>query len=297
MTHFSYKSFHEYYTNFDDTALYESSPDISAIIYDCKAFFSNEHAKKPNEARKFRYTYTKCAPKLTTLSSEHHKSFHHGIYFLLNERQSLQHDKQIFFVYPRKKYISNTPIQTRHFYGDHFSFQYIEDNQNSVNIHETEYIPRNQEESRGVTIHTYVNTKDDIPLPTRTTYPRVFSDLPEASRNLLIDIMNPQLLHGGAKKTQDGGTKKTYRRRVAPSLPLTERTVGFFQNKTIGEFCQTYNIAQIACICFDGVCSVTFQSQLPDQTALGFSFEASNTAFSETLAREELLRYIKSRQG
>ena len=152
MTHFSYNQFHEYYTDFNNDALYESSDELNALIYDCKAFYGEKHNRKARELRKFRYNLIEKAPRLRVLSAEYHRHFHHGVFFLLNERQwrqSKELSEQVMFVYPRKKDIMDTRIESQHFYGDHLSFQYVKDTELPVNIHETVYIPTLPDETVG----------------------------------------------------------------------------------------------------------------------------------------------------
>lgn len=102
----------------------------------------------------------------------------------------------------------------------------------------------------------------------------------------LIDIMNPDRLH-----QLGGSAKKTYKRKTTRFN--TKRTVGYFQNKVIGEFCQKFEVKQIVCIHFDGVCSVMFESMAVDP--FGFAFETESLVESEV--REELASYVKTALG
>jgi hypothetical protein len=187
---FVYSQFHKYYTDASNSHIYETSKDLSAIIYDCKAFYPKDHKKLPEKQRKFRFNYIENAPKLKELSEIYHKTHHFGIYFLLNERQSLKLTDQIFFVYPTLKTqlsLANDD-SPKHIYGDHITFQYNPSVKLSVQIHGTQYFPHNNEYGSGDTIHNHLNTMDNIPMPTKTIYPKTLERINPITYNESITV-------------------------------------------------------------------------------------------------------------
>lgn len=272
MPSFDYNTFHKYYTNYDDSNLYDIAEDASAIIYTWKAYHGvKEKPKIARTIRQFRYKQIDKLARLKSLSAKYLDT-----YFILNERSSKRLEDQIFFVFPRHKFDQVTGRRSKHTFADHFSFQYNPDDKNTpVHLHETLYAPYNEEETLGDITRYFANFKIQLPIE---ELPAVI-DKEIRDKNMLIDIVTHafEMSGGKAKRIQRAnGTTDTY---------------GMFENKAIYEFCRDNNISQILVTYIRGFVNVVFLRS-DGESSIGFSFEQERNEFTEAEIRRRIIDWV-----